>query len=258
MRPHSALHATFAPNGRNSLEFFTQISSVLAPLAAFRQNDCATWGKIVMTAVNYRRHTLFTIGHSNLELQDFLSVLTSVGVQVLCDVRSRPGSSRFPQFDRAPLQAGLASAKIGYEFLGETLGGRPSDRSVYRSDGRVDYELRRKAQDFRAGIERILELLTTQKIALMCAEEDPLQCHRFLMICPSLLGHGVEPVHVRRGGVLESQREAEDRLLSQHDLSAFTSDALFSSERDSVLPDALRRQAEDFAFRGSPEISEDF
>lgn len=208
--------------------------------------------------MNTPSNTLLTIGHSNLELEDFAAVLASAGVQTVCDVRSRPGSFRHPQFNREPLEAGLASIKIRYEFLGEALGGRPSDRRVYRSDGRVDYELRRKAEDFRAGIERILELSRTQKIAVMCAEEDPLQCHRFLMICPALLERGVEPLHIRRGGVLESQREAEDRLLLQHDCSAFTSGALFSAERDSVLQDALRRQAEEFAFRGSPEALEDF
>ena len=203
-------------------------------------------------------NSLLTIGHSNLELEDLVAVLASAGVQIVCDVRSRPGSFRHPQFNREPLEAGLASAKIRYEFLGETLGGRPSDRRVYRSDGRVDYELRRKAEDFQAGIERILELSRTQKIAVMCAEEDPLQCHRFLMICPALAERGVEPLHIRRAGVLETQREAEDRLLSQHDFSAFTSGALFSAERDSVLQDALRLQAEEFAFHGSPETFEDF
>jgi len=211
-----------------------------------------------MERVTITSNNILTIGHSSLELEDFVETLTRRGIQIVCDVRSRPGSFRHPQFNREPLEACLSSAKIRYEFLGEALGGRPSDRRVYRSDGRVDYELRRKAEDFRVGIERILEVSRTQKTVVMCAEEDPLQCHRFLMICPALLERGVEPLHIRRAGVLETQREAEDRLLSQHDCSAFTSDALFSSERDSVLQDALRRQAEEFAFRGSPESFEDF
>jgi type II secretory pathway component PulF len=92
----------------------------------------------------------------------------------------------------------------------------------------------------------------------MCAEEDPLHCHRFLMICPELLERGVTPVHIRRGGVLESQREAEDRLLAQNDLTAFTSDSLFVGERGSALEDALRRQAKGHAFRANPEQMEDY
>lgn len=109
-----------------------------------------------------------------------------------------------------------------------------------------------------AEVERVVELAGKQEVALMCAEEDPLHCHRFLMICPELLERGVTPVHIRRGGVLESQREAEDRLLALNDLTAFTSDSLFVTERSSALEDALRRQAEEHAFRMNPEQAEEF
>jgi uncharacterized protein (DUF488 family) len=179
-------------------------------------------------------------------------------IRIVCDVRSRPGSFRFPQFNREPLESLLASAEIQYEFHGDTLGGRPSDPRCYHADGIVNYEERRKATDFRAGIDRVLESSLAANIALMCAEEDPLQCHRFLMICPALLDRGVTPSHIRRGGELESQREAEDRLLKLHDLAAFDSGSLFISERDVALQDALRRQAQEFAFRASPEATEYF
>jgi uncharacterized protein (DUF488 family) len=202
--------------------------------------------------------SLFTVGHSNLELGEFLKILVTHEVKILCDVRSRPGSFRFPQFNREPLEVCLSSAEIQYEFLGETLGGRPSDPRAYHADGIVNYEERRKAADFRAGIDRALELSRASNIALMCAEEDPLQCHRFLMICPALIERGVAPSHIRRGGELESQREAEDRLLKLHDLAAFDSSSLFVSERDVALQDALRRQAQEFAFRASPEAIEYF
>jgi uncharacterized protein (DUF488 family) len=202
-------------------------------------------------------HTLFTIGHSNLELADFVSVLAGHGVQMVCDVRTRPGSFRHPQFNREALEGGLRAAGCKYEFLGESLGGRPSDPRVYRPDGHVDYALRRKSPDFLRGVERAIEFSRSQRIALMCAEEDPLQCHRFLMICPALIERGVAPVHIRRGGVLESQRDAEDRLLALNDLTAFTSGSLFVAERGPALEDALRRQAQEYAFRGSPEQMED-
>jgi len=202
--------------------------------------------------------SIFTIGHSNLELTDFLAVLKQNCVQIVCDVRSRPGSCRFPQFNRECLEAGLGSANIHYEFFGESLGGRPADSRAYQEDGRVDYAARRRAPDFAAGIDQVVALSRDRTVALMCAEEDPLECHRFLMICPALLECSVTPVHIRRGGALESQREAEDRLLELNDLSAFTSNALFTLERDSALEEALRRQAQEYAFRGSPEQTEDF
>jgi len=201
---------------------------------------------------------VFTIGHSNLELADFLCVLAQHRVQMVCDVRSRPGSYRFPQFNREPLEADLASANIQYEFLGKSLGGRPADSRVYHEDGHVDYAARRRAPDFAEGIARAVELSRDGGVALMCAEEDPLQCHRFLMICPVLVERGVIPVHIRRGGVLETQRQAEDRLLALNDLSAFTSDSLFVLERGSAIEEALRRQSQEYAFRGLPGQTEDF
>jgi uncharacterized protein (DUF488 family) len=200
---------------------------------------------------------LFTVGHSNLELEVFLALLAQHGVQTLCDVRSRPASFRFPQFNHEPLEAGLSSAGIRYEFLGETLGGRPVDPRVYR-DGLVDYAARRRAPDFAEGIDRALALSRTNVTALMCAEEDPLQCHRFLMICPALLDRGATTAHIRRGGVLESQRDAEDRLLVLHGFDDVTSTSLFVSGRDAALSDALVLQSKDFAFRASPEASEYF
>jgi uncharacterized protein (DUF488 family) len=202
--------------------------------------------------------SIFTIGHSSLDLAEFLRLLVAHHVKIVGDVRSRPGSFRFPQFNREPLEACLGSAAIRYEFLGETLGGRPADPRAYHADGLVNYEARRRATDFLAGVDRAIELSRTANIVLMCAEDDPLQCHRFLMICPALLERGVTPSHIRRGGELESQRDAEDRLLKLHDLAAFDSSSLFAFERDAAVNDALRLQAKEFAFRTSAEALEYF
>ena len=202
--------------------------------------------------------SVFTIGHSNLELEEFLASLVKLRVQTLCDVRSRPASFRYPQFNREPLEAGLSSAEIHYEYLGESLGGRPSDPSAYFEDGRVNYAVRRRAANFAAGIERAVALAQDGAVALLCAEEDPLECHRFLMICPALVERGITPVHIRRGGVLESQRDTEDRLLSLHGFSDVTSTALFASGREAAVQDAIDLQAKDFAFRVSPESVEHF
>jgi uncharacterized protein (DUF488 family) len=209
-----------------------------------------------MNTHSSQTNPLFTIGHSNLEMADFLAVLAAHGVRTLCDVRSRPASSRFPQFNREPLEAGLSSVGIRYEFLGEVLGGRPADPRVYREDGLVDYAARRRAPDFIAGLERALDVFRASVSALMCAEEDPLQCHRFLMICPALLERSVTPVHIRRGGALESQSDAEDRLLVLHGFDDVTSTSLFTSGREDALKDALVLQSKDFAFRASPEAIE--
>ena len=203
-------------------------------------------------------HGLFTIGHSNQEMSELLGTLIRHEINVICDVRSRPGSFRFPQFNREPLMAQLATAKMIYQFFGDQLGGRPLDPRYYRSDGLVDYAARRQAPDFEEAMERLLGLVRSRNAAILCAEEDPLHCHRFMLICPAVVQRGVPPAHLRRGGVVESQREAEDRLLQLHGFADVTSDSLFSQGRAAALVDALRLQSEQYGFRTSPEAIEYF
>jgi uncharacterized protein (DUF488 family) len=201
---------------------------------------------------------IFTIGHSNLELSELLGVLLRHEISTVCDVRSRPGSFRFPQFNREPLMAQLASAKIIYQFFGDQFGGRPVDSRYYRADGLVDYAARRKAPDFEEAMDRLLGHVQRQNVVLMCAEEDPLHCHRFLLICPEVVRRGILPAHLRRGAILESQRDAEDRLLQLHGFADVTSNSLFAQGRAAALEDALRLQSEQYGFRSSPEAIEYF
>jgi len=203
-------------------------------------------------------YRLCTIGHSNLEISVLLGALIRNEIKMVCDVRTRPGSFRFPQFNREPLMSQLASAKIIYQFFGDQFGGRPLDSRYYRPDGLVDYAARRKAPDFEEGIDRLLGFAKSQNLVLMCAEEDPLHCHRFLMICPALVQRGIEPVHLRRAGVIEAQRDAEDRLLQLHGFADVTSNSLFAQGRAAALEDALRLQSEQYGFRTSPEAIEYF
>ncbi|MGB9434547.1 MAG: DUF488 domain-containing protein [Candidatus Acidiferrum sp.] len=211
-----------------------------------------------MSPSNKSSHRLFTIGHSNLEMSEFLGVLIRHEIHIVCDVRSRPGSFRFPQFNREPLMAQLATAKIIYQFFGDQFGGRPLDSRYYRSDGLVDYAARRKAPDFGEAMDRLLGAIQSQNVVLMCAEEDPLHCHRFLLICPAVVQRGIVPLHLKRGAAVETQRDAEDRLLQLHGFADVTSNSLFSQGRAAALEDALRLQSERYGFRSSPEAIEYF
>jgi uncharacterized protein (DUF488 family) len=209
-----------------------------------------------MTAPPAKQWKLFTLGHSNLEISDVLGTLLRHEIGVLCDVRSRPGSFRFPQFNREPLEAQLSKAKIRYEFFGEQLGGRPLDPRFYLPNGLVDYAARRRAPDFLEAVDRAMA--REANTAILCAEEDPLHCHRFLLICPALVQKGALPLHLRRGGAVETHRDAEDRLLQLHGFADVTSDSLFAQGREAALEDAMRLQAEQYAFRTSPEAIEYF
>lgn len=211
-----------------------------------------------MNSTTRSARRLFTIGHSNLEMEDFLSALIRHEIKVVCDVRSRPGSFRYPQFNREPLEARLVSARIKYDFFGDQLGGRPLDPAYYLPSGLVDYIGRRAAPDFLQAVDRMLAASRQHNTVMMCAEEDPLHCHRFMLICPAVVQRGVTPAHLRRGAALEQHRDAEDRLLQLHGFADVTSDSLFAQGRSSALEDALRLQSEQFAFRTSPEAIEYF
>jgi uncharacterized protein (DUF488 family) len=199
---------------------------------------------------------LFTVGHSAADFSALQNLLRRSSISLLIDVRSRPQSARFPHFDRIELEQSLPAAGIRYLFLGEELGGRPDDPKVYRSDGLVDYRARRKSAGFRMGIERVQMELEQHDVALMCAEEDPLTCHRFLMICPELPSLGIEPSHIRKGGIVESQHDAEDRLLNAQGFGDVATGSLFASDRAASLEEAYIAQAEKCAFRIDPRVLE--
>jgi len=197
-------------------------------------------------------HQVFTVGHSAMEASVLVKLLHHFEISLLIDVRSNPRSLRFPQFDREELTSSLKLADIQYLFLGEELGGRPEDLKAYRSDGLVDYRARRNSASFRMGIDRVIQELECRDLALMCAEEDPLSCHRFLMICPELVSLGMDPKHVRKGGIVETQQAAEDRLLRTQKLAAVAGSSLFADDRQSALESAYFEQSRKCAFRIDP------
>jgi uncharacterized protein (DUF488 family) len=195
---------------------------------------------------------LFTVGHSILDFDQFAKLLKDRAVELVADVRSVPQSARLPHFSQPVFEKLLADEQISYLFLGEELGGRPDDADAYRPNGVVDYEARRKSYAFRSGVERLLKKLGSQSVAVMCAEEDPLECHRFLMICPDLVRLGIHPLHIRKGGQIETQEAAENRLLAANGFASVAADTLFPQARTEALEGAYRLQAERFAFRVKP------
>jgi uncharacterized protein (DUF488 family) len=206
------------------------------------------------------RTRLFSIGHSNHDFARFVELLRQAGITAVADVRSQPFSQRCPQFNRADLQRELQGHEIAYAFLGDQLGGRPQDASLYDADGRVDYERVRRTAAFRRGIGRLSQALEDYVVVMVCSEEDPLDCHRGLMITPALVEEGIHPAHLRGDGAVESAAEFEERLLAATKMGAGMLDGLFaemvsSEERQRYLAEAYRAQARRRAFRLRPEES---
>ena len=188
---------------------------------------------------------MFTIGHSNHPLDVFLALLRMHGIEAVADVRSAPYSRYNPHFSRKALAGTLEGEGIGYVFLGGELGGRPSDQSLYDADGRVRYDLVARTASFDDGIGRVLCLGCDRRVALMCAEKEPLDCHRTLLVARTLVERGVAVEHILADGGVEEHRAAMDRLVAAHKLPP-GGDMLRS--RDEVVAEALERQAEKRAY----------
>lgn len=193
--------------------------------------------------MNVKRHPVFTIGHSNLEIGKFVALLKQHGIQAVADVRSSPYSQYNPQFNRELLQKSLHDHGISYVFLGEELGARRSERECYL-EGRADYGLISQTPAFKRGIERVTQGAAKMRVALMCAEKDPIECHRCILVTPHLRQQGLQVLHALSDGSLEDHAQTEKRLLRAF---ALENKELFRSQ-DEIVADAYKKQGEKVAY----------
>jgi uncharacterized protein (DUF488 family) len=159
--------------------------------------------------------TIYSIGHSDHELEAFIALLRRHGITTVVDVRSQPYSRWVPQFNRETLTRTAEAAGLTYIFMGDTLGGRPSDPSLYDSEeaeGRSDYERMAATATFQAGLERLLELGCDGTVAMMCSEGDHRRCHRNLLITPNLLVRDARVLHIRPDGETVEARQEPKQL----------------------------------------------
>lgn len=173
---------------------------------------------------------LYTIGHSNLSLDEFLNTLRMHNITTLVDVRSEPYSKYTPHFSKKDLQHALEERGITYRYAGEYLGGRPSDKSVYQTGtilsentsrdaylDLVDYTLVMKRDWYHKGLRRLLDIIHEnhpkhEHVVIMCSEGNPDECHRHHLITRSLIDPSVQSLpntpplviyHILKEGVLQ-------------------------------------------------------
>jgi uncharacterized protein (DUF488 family) len=188
--------------------------------------------------------TVYTIGHSTHSIQTFIALLKRHDVSALADVRSRPYSRMNPQFNRETLKDALRSALVQYVFLGKELGARSDDKNCYRN-GQVQYDLLAETEPFKQGIERVTRGAQTHRIALMCAEKEPLECHRAILVARKLLDRGLSVKHILANGELEDHSETIERLIATQNVAGTD----MFRDKIAVIADAYTRQGNSIAYR---------
>lgn len=186
---------------------------------------------------------IHTIGYAAHNVESFIAALTKFNITAIADVRSQPYSKFKPEFNKENLKKVLVANGIDYVFLGENIGARIKAPECYKN-GQVDYELISKHPLFQEGIDRLLKGMEKFSIALMCAEKDPINCHRTILICKHLKGYQLQIYHILDTDTLESQSETEFRLM---ELFHLEQPDLFINESER-LEEAYSRQGDKIAY----------
>ena len=198
--------------------------------------------------MDFAQPTVLTVGHSNHPAETFVNLLVRHGVDEIIDVRSAPYSRYSPQFNHEEIQRMLDYIGIGYTYLGGELGGRPADRACYDADGRVQYDRVAATDTFDDALHRVARVAEENRIALLCTEKEPLECHRTLLVARALADQGVNVAHIQADGSLESYDDSMSRLVDIHKLPP--NGDMFRSRTD-VIAEALDRQAQKFAYKSN-------
>lgn len=160
---------------------------------------------------------LFTIGHSQHNIEYFTMLLKKYNINYVLDVRSIPYSKYAEQYDRENIEKYISSNGIKYSFMGKFFGARPKEKELYCSEGYLDFEIVRKSERFNKGFKNVmLGLQQGYNIVFMCTEKDPFDCHRAIMVARAFDLAGVETNHILEDGTLQHQNKLNSRLLDKY------------------------------------------
>jgi len=205
---------------------------------------------------------LYTIGHSSHSLEEFLSLLQRHGINCVVDVRSVPASKYAPQFNEESLRRFLKLHNIQYLPFGDEFGARRTD--CINDEGQVDFEMAVTTPLFQQGAERLMKGLERGfRIALMCSEADPLECHRFSLVSRYLHNQGIEVFHILKDAELATQSEVEKRMVNEflhsRKYRLAEVDELFGTyTAEDQLNDAYRLKNKEIGYKPSLQLEEEY
>ncbi len=191
-------------------------------------------------------NVLYTIGHSTHTAERLIGFFKIYKITAVVDVRSYPYSRMNPQFNRETFFSLLKVNDINYLFLGKELGARPEDPNSY-VDGKVKFDQLAQTELFQEGLNRVIQNMDNYRIALLCAEKDPLTCHRAILVCRNLVTRGINISHILEDGNLENHDKASLRLLDE---LGFEARELFRTESE-IIDEAYSIRGEQISYKKS-------
>jgi uncharacterized protein (DUF488 family) len=192
---------------------------------------------------------IYTIGYASFSISDFLKALLNHNIDVVADVRSQPYSRFKPEFNRENLKTVLKNSNIGYAFLGDQCGARIDAPECY-VDGKIDFNRVVQNKEFQKGLRRLQKAMENYRIAIMCAENDPINCHRAILICRNLRSENIVIKHIIENGLVENHLDTEKRLIRIHRLDQ---SLLYPSDAER-LEEAYNLQGETIAYANPPDL----
>ncbi len=159
---------------------------------------------------------IYTIGHSQHKIEHFLQLLKMHNINYVIDVRSTPYSKYAQTYDRENITRELKNHNINYAFMGKYFGARQDNKELYTKEGYLDFEKFSESYLFNTGLQNVIKGTENNKIALMCLEKKPIDCHRAILVANAFYKAGCEVGHILEDGRLESHEDLNSELLNMY------------------------------------------
>jgi uncharacterized protein (DUF488 family) len=192
---------------------------------------------------------VYTIGHSNHPIEEFIKLLNHYSINCVCDVRSTPYSRYAEQYNREYLKEVLESKNIMYLYFGDEFGARRNEKSLL-TDGVVDFIKVAKDDKFICGITRVKKgIQKDYRIVLMCTEKEPLECHRTILVSKNLEASGISVAHILANGFVKSHKIIEEELVKKYFPDANQTSLFDTRELMDNLAESYRRANLEIGYR---------
>lgn len=197
---------------------------------------------------------IFTIGHSNYTLEKFIHMLKYYNINCVVDIRGTPYSKYNVQYNKETINITLRNLGITYIYMGIEFAAQRGDKHLYNSEGYADFERVIYDKDFLRGIDRLKKGLEKKfNIAIMGARQEPINCHRCILVGRYLRDNGFKVKHILDDLTLGTQEEMEENLLNKYynDRNQITIDALLGNElsKEEMINEGYRKSNKEIGYR---------